>query len=42
MKKNGLLRAARISMLAGAVVTASLFAANAANAAIPNKTLVYC
>jgi dipeptide transport system substrate-binding protein len=29
-------------MLVGAAVTASLFAATAANAAIPNKTLVYC
>ena len=42
MNKNSLLRAVRISALTGAVATASLFAANIANAAIPNKTLVYC
>ncbi|SAK77572.1 extracellular solute-binding protein [Caballeronia glebae] len=42
MHKNSLLRAIRRSALAGAVATATLFAANAANAAIPNKTLVYC
>jgi dipeptide transport system substrate-binding protein len=42
MNKNSLLRAVRRSALAGAVATATLFAASAANAAIPNKTLVYC
>ncbi|SAK86383.1 extracellular solute-binding protein [Caballeronia temeraria] len=43
MNKNSLLRAIRSSALAGAVATATLFAASAANAAgIPNKTLVYC
>src|ERR1700761_4245238 len=42
MNKNSLLRAVRGSALAGAVVTATLFAASTAHAALPNKTLVYC
>jgi dipeptide transport system substrate-binding protein len=43
MKKNGLLGVARLSMVAGAVISASLAAVSVAHAAtIPNKTLVYC
>jgi dipeptide transport system substrate-binding protein len=43
MKKNRLLRAVRMTALAGAAATASLGTATIAHAeSIPNKTLVYC
>ena len=43
MEPKKLLRAARVTALAAAAVTASLGAATISQAAtIPNKTLVYC
>src|ERR1700742_1022861 len=43
MYKNGLLRVARLSMVAGFAVSASLATMSVPHAApIPNKTLVYC
>src|ERR1700737_2388386 len=42
MKQNRLLRAVRMTTLAGAAAAISLGGATLAHAAIPNKTLVYC